>query len=148
MDKNKIKLIITISMLLACVLILWLTFFVPKEQIVLCTTITVSFFTLLFFIADQFSTIQNLQKQISDKLNEPERTLILFFENATYWNCKASEKNKNILETVLQKSGRQYKNNSHGWFSVEKLDGETEGEFKNVLDKYAPPKKEFEFFTY
>jgi hypothetical protein len=103
---------------------------------------------LLFFIADQFSTIQNLQKQISDKLNEPERTLILFFENATYWNCKASEKNKNILETVLQKSGRQYKNNSHGWFSVEKLDGETEGEFKNVLDKYAPPKKEFEFFTY
>jgi len=148
MDKNKIKLIITISMLLACVLILWLTFFVPKEQIVLCTTITVSFFTLLFFIADQSSTIQNLQKEILDKLNEPERTLILFFENATYWNCKASEKNKNILETVLQKSGRQYKNNSHGWFSVEKLDGETEEDFKIILNKYTQLKKEFEFFTY
>jgi hypothetical protein len=92
--------------------------------------------------------IYEARDTILAKLNEPERTLLLFFENATYWNCKASEKNKNILETVLQKSERQYKNNSHGWFSVEKLDGETEEDFKIILNKYTQLKKEFEFFTY
>jgi len=148
MDKNKIKLIITSSLLLACVLILWLTFFVPKEQIVLCTTITVSFFTLLFFIADQFSTIQNLQKEILDKLNEPEKITTLFFENENAWHLKAKITEADLLEYTVNKIGRRFKKDSNGWFTVDRLDGETQGDFKNVLDKYTPPKKEFEFFTY
>jgi len=148
MNKNTIKLFLIISLNLACVLILWLTFFVPKEQIVLCTTITVSFFTLLFFIADQSSTIQNLQKEILDKLNEPEKITTLFFEYENAWGLKAKITEADLLEYTVNKIGRRYKKDNNGWFTVDRLDGETQGDFKNVLDKYAPPKKEFEFFTY
>lgn len=148
MDKNKIKLIITISMLLACVLILWLTFFVPKGQELLFATISTCFFTLLFFIADQFSTIQNLQKEILDKLNQPEKITTLFFEYENAWHLKAKITEADLLEYTVHKIGRRFKRDSNGWFTVDRLDGETQEEFKNVLDKYAPPKKEFEFFTY
>jgi hypothetical protein len=148
MDKNKIKLIITISLLLACVLTPWATFFVPKEQIVLFTTITVNFLTSVFIISDQSSTIQNLQKEILDKLNEPEKITTLFFEYENAWHLKAKITEADLLEYTVNKIGRRFKKDSYGWFTVDRLDGETQGEFKNVLDKYATPKKEFEFFTY
>lgn len=148
MNKDTIKFIITSSLLLACVLILWLTFFVPKGQELLFTTIIVSFFTSLFFIADQSNTIQNLQKEILDKLNQPEKITTLFFENENAWHLKAKITEADLLEYTVNKIGRRFKRDSNGWFTVDRLDGETQEEFKNVLDKYAPPKKEFEFFTY
>jgi hypothetical protein len=148
MNKDTIKFIITSSLLLACVLIPLLTFFAPKGQELLFTAITVSFFTLLFFITDQSSIIQNLQKEILDKLNEPEKITTLFFEYENAWHLKAKITEADLLEYTVHKIGRRFKKDSNGWFTVDRLDGETQGDFKNVLDKYVPPKKEFEFFTY
>jgi hypothetical protein len=125
-----------------------LTFFAPKGQELLFTAITVSFFTLLFFITDQSSIIQNLQKEILDKLNEPEKITTLFFEYENAWHLKAKITEADLLEYTVHKIGRRFKKDSNGWFTVDRLDGETQGDFKNVLDKYVPPKKEFEFFTY
>lgn len=149
MNKDTIKFIITSSLLLACVLILWLTFFAPKGQELLFTTIIVSFFTSLFFIADQSNTIQNLQKEILDKLNQPEKITTLFFEYENAWHLKAKITEADLLEYTVNKIGRRFKKDSNGWFTVDRLDGETQEEFKAVLDKNnPPPKKEFEFFTY
>jgi hypothetical protein len=103
---------------------------------------------LLFFIADQSSIIQNLQKEILDKLNEPEKITTLFFEYENAWHLKAKITEADLLEYTVHKIGRRFKKDSNGWFTVDRLDGETQGDFKNVLDKYVPPKKEFEFFTY